>query len=142
VRFVGWSPWVAVAAHPELDVLFIPGLPVRGLYAPELHAIAIRAGLSRRMRRSILAEELAHYELGHRPTPDCREVARMELRAQRRAARQLISLEDLADALSDGAWEEAAVRLDVDVAVLHTRIAGLTAAEEGRLRRLVGERPL
>jgi len=122
--------------------MFVPGLPVRGLYAPHLHAICIRSGQTRSMRRSILAEELAHHELAHRPTPDRGEVARMEVRAQRRAARQLISLEDLAAALTAASWEEAAEQLEVDVALLHTRTACLTVTEVGELRRMVGHREL
>jgi hypothetical protein len=139
---VGWSPWGAVAGLPELEVLFVPGLPVRGLYAPHLQAIAIRTGQTRRMRRSVLAEELGHHELGHHPRSDRREVARMELRARRWAARQLISLHGLADALTAASWEQAAEQLDVDVALLHTRTACLTVGEVRELRRLVGRREM
>lgn len=131
---------MAVAAHPELEVLFVPGLPVRGLYCPQQSAIVIRRGQTRRMRRSVLAEELGHHELGHTPASDRQATARMELRARRWAARQLISLTDLADALCDaGSWAEAAEQLDVDVDLLHARTAALTAGEMDRLRGLVGE---
>lgn len=130
VPAVGWSPWAAVADHPDVDVLFVPGLPTRGLYWPDRQTICIRSGLTRTMRRSILAEEYAHHQLGHRPHPDRSETARLELRARRWAARRLISLTELAAALRGASsWAEVAEALDVDVALLHARTACLSEGE-------------
>ena len=127
---------MTLADHPEVDVIFIPGLPVRGLYAPSRNAIAIRAGQTRRVRRSVLAEELGHHRLGHRPTPHAAEVARMEVRASRWAARHLITVAGLAAAVRGAAsWDEAAETLDVDLLTLKVRLGCLTDQERQELRR-------
>jgi Zn-dependent peptidase ImmA (M78 family) len=120
-----------VSALPEVDVLFVPGLPACGMLFPRQSTICIRSGQTRRMRRSVLAHELAHYELAHQPHPDRGEERRMENRACRWAARHLISLADLAAAArSAGSWDEVAERLEVDVRMLRARVADLTAAEQ------------
>lgn len=116
----------------------VPGLPVRGLYAPDLQAICIRAGQTRRARRSILAEELAHHELAHQPCSDRGETARLECRARRWAACRLISVEQLAAALVGACcWAEVAEQLDVDPDMLHARTACLDEGERAVLLRLL-----
>lgn len=91
-------------------------------------------------RRSTLAHEMAHIELGH--TDGC--TPQQEAEAADLAARWLIKLDHLADAL---AWtqdpHELAWELWVDLDTLETRLAGLQPPEraylEGRLaRRLEG----
>ena len=77
-------------------------------------------------RRCTLAHELAHIELGHRD--GCTGVE--EVHASRLAARRLIRLDHLAEAL---AWSEhpaeVADVLWVDVDTLRTRLAHLHPAE-------------
>jgi Zn-dependent peptidase ImmA (M78 family) len=125
---------MAVADHPEVDVVLIPGLPVRGLYFPELQAICIRSGLTQSGRRCVLAHELAHHVLGHQPHPDRLERGRMEVRAARWAACRLISLEELAAAVRGAlSWGEVAETLDVDEPTLRCRIGYLTDQERQRL---------
>jgi len=132
---------VAVGSEPEIAVVFIPGLPIRGLYAPQQQTIALRAGQTRRMRRSVLAEELAHHRLGHRPHPDHTETRRMEVRARRWAACRLVSLADLAAAMVGAlSWAEVAERLEVDPALLESRLTCLGETELVELRDRLGGR--
>lgn len=88
-------------------------------------------------RRSTLAHELAHLELGH--VDGC--TAREDAAADQLAARRLITLEALADAV---AWarsiEEAADELWVDAATLRTRLDHLHPSERAHLRARMAAR--
>ncbi|WP_248582559.1 ImmA/IrrE family metallo-endopeptidase [Nocardioides sp. InS609-2] len=89
-------------------------------------------------KRSSLAHAVAHLDLGH-----CHETARFfnrqhEVEANQMAARRLISLPALADALCwTRDYHEIAGELDVDVELLKVRETHLHATERGYLRRAV-----
>lgn len=63
-----------------------------GLWVPDLRAIFLRPRMRTILRRSVLAHEIAHAELGHRSSPP-----KFELAADRRAARRLIDPDHLLD---------------------------------------------
>lgn len=88
-------------------------------------------------RRCTIAHELVHLERG--PVPPHLE-AREEEVVEREAARRLIDLHDLGEAL---AWSpypcEVADELWVDEAMLEARLAGLHPSERAWLRRRMAE---
>ena len=137
---MGWNPWTEVGERSELTVVFVPGCPVAGAYFPDRNLIVIAAGQSRAMRRSVVAEELGHHELGHRRSPQPREVDRMEHQARAWAAKRLITEDDLADGLIGAThWSDVAETLDVDVALLKDRLLGLSGQAIESIRRRVGD---
>lgn len=85
-------------------------------------------------RRCTLAHELAHIDLGH--TSGCSD--RDEIQASRLAARRLIRLDQLADAL---VWSQhldvVAEALWVDVPTLRARLDHLHPAERHYLRQRI-----
>lgn len=87
-------------------------------------------------RRCALTHELVHVELGH--VTAC--TAREDCDAQRQAARWLVDIGDLLDALR---WaedmREVADCLWVDEATLMARLDGLTADERGQIVALHAE---
>lgn len=97
--------------------------------------IILRRGMTQAERRSTLAHELIHAERG--PVLDVPAlVAREETAVEAEAARRLITVTELAEAL---AWTshpgEAADELWVDQAMLRARLAHLRPAERRYLRR-------
>jgi len=135
-----WNPWTEAGQDRDLTIDFFDGRIPAGLYSPVYDAIVIRHGLTRTRRRSVLAHELGHRALGHHPTTDLTETARMQQRADRWAAVRLITLPQLADALRGASsWFEVADTLDVDPDLLQVRVRGLTDDELDELRRMVGE---
>ena len=133
-----WSPWAALA-ESEIDLVILPRahhLPTPGAYLPDRNTVVMSSGLSSAMQRSVLTEELAHAELGHRPHADPMETARMELRARRLAAQRLVPLDLLAQALRGCThWHEVAERLDVDEQLLRLRVHELDAQDRTDLAR-------
>ena len=121
-----WNPW------DELDgaqVVYGP-CPINGLYWPAGQAILIREGLPAATERSVLAEEIAHHRLGHRPHHDRAEVDRMELRARRWAAVRLITLDDLVAAMRGAdSFFEVVEELGVDSELLEVRVRWLSDEE-------------
>src|SRR5206468_3378224 len=123
-----------------------PNITIRRADLPFAHAaffprrdlILINRLLSRRGWRCALAHELVHLDEGH-PQPSSETLERrQESATDRETARRLISLDELADALR---WalgpEEVADELDVDTAVIRTRIRHLTPAEKQYIERRV-----
>ena len=104
--------------------------PRESVYVPAIDCIVLHSDLTAVEERTILAEELAHRALDHRPHPSKAEVDRMELRARRWAAVRLVALEDLAEALrvSSNSFE-VAEELGVDPELLEVRIRWLTDDE-------------
>ena len=93
-------------------------------------------GLLQVEERCTLAHELIHIERGHR---GC-QPPRIEADVEREAARRLIPLDLLGEALTWARCEaEAADELCVDIATLRTRLADLTRAERARLRRRLAD---
>ena len=138
---MSWNPWDELRRLAErVDVVFAPA-PIPGLYFPDEATIVIAQGQTRTMRRSVVAEELGHHVLGHRPHIDPIEVGRMELRAKRWAAERLITIEALTSAvIAASSWSEVSESLDVAPEFLLQRVADLSSEQLGALRLLVGER--
>jgi hypothetical protein len=129
-----WDPWEATS---DLTVVEGP-CPVPGVYFPDHHAIVLAAGQSASMRRSVLAEELGHHELGHLPVTNPVELARMEFRARRWAAHRLIDFGDLLGAVVGAcSIDEAAELLEVDSDLVRLRVS-LLSDEELRMLEEVG----
>lgn len=143
-----YSPWAHLAAQPDLRLEFAVLDDDLGCYDPDTHTIFLDPRQSRVEMRSTLAHELAHAE--HKQDeinvaeigPDGDRIARRRERAaDERAARRLIPLGVLIDALRWTQDEyEVAEACWVDVATARARIGSLTPAEkatiEARLRDL------
>lgn len=126
-----WDPWDALTTrHPHVCVRYTPHLPAHMLGATDGSTIWLATDQSSSERRCTLAHELIHIELGHH----CCQPARVEQAVEAEAARRLIPLGRLQAALAWTACEaETAEALDVDVAMLRTRIAGLTEVERAQI---------
>lgn len=102
-------------------------LPVGVFAETDGHTIWIDPDLSQAQRRSTLAHELVHVDRGIPCSTDARE----ELAVERQAARDLISLHNLAEAI---AWSrnehDVAEELWVDVDIVRARLAGLSEGEQ------------
>lgn len=87
-------------------------------------------------RRCVLAHELGHATMGHLPCQEERADDRQEAAVEQWAARQLIELPALAEALK---WSddpaEVADELWVTVELLHVRLSHLHPSERAWLRR-------
>ncbi|WP_314711849.1 ImmA/IrrE family metallo-endopeptidase [Propionibacterium acidifaciens] len=95
--------------------------------------VTLRPGLSQAQRRCTLAHELVHVERGPVPA-DPWLAAREERAVEAEAARRLIGLDALADALAWSAWpDEVADELWVDEQTLNARVAGLSRSERAWL---------
>lgn len=120
-----FHPWRTLRAlgHINLTWRVMPGLLGRtnGVDEIDMHPEQLQAE-----RRSTLAHELAHVELGH--TQGCGGAD--ERAARELAARWLVSVERLVDV---GRWalsiEELADELWVDVETITTRLDTLTSSE-------------
>lgn len=126
-----WDPWDALATdYPHVCVRHTPHLPAHMLGATDGSTIWLATDQTSSERRCTLAHELIHIELGHY---NC-QPAHVEQAVEAEAARRLIPLGRLQAALAWTARDvEAAKALDVDVATLRTRIAGLTEAERTQI---------
>ena len=138
-----YDPWADLAARPDIVCRSCP-LPIGsdGLWFPDLRAIALDETLDRVGRRSALAHELVHVDHGDVQVaasgPDGpRQARRQEARADLGAARRLIALPALGDALATYPHDVAAAaeQLDVTVHLLVVRIERLNASERQELRQ-------
>lgn len=124
-----FHPWRRLRGKPEIDVTW-PVMPDRLGSTDGATVIRMHPHQSQVQRRCTLAHELAHVELGH--VGGCSPTE--ERIAQHHAARWLIDLGDLLDALR---WaedlREVADCLWVDEPTLMTRLDGLTAGERAQI---------
>ena len=138
-----YSPWQTLRRLPHLT-LVVTRLP-RGAawWLPGEEAIVLDDRLDQVGRRCALEHELQHALAGDLALctgPDAPRLARrQEQAAANRAARALLDLDDLADALT---WalcpEEVADCLHVDVATVRTRVRDLSGNEKDYIdRRLI-----
>ncbi|MGB4136037.1 MAG: ImmA/IrrE family metallo-endopeptidase [Microbacterium sp.] len=97
-----------------LTVTERPGTPHSG-YRPDDGSVQLSPGMRGRVLRSVLAHEIGHHALGHRPTSDGLLRKRQETAANRWAALTLISPEAYAESerLRDGHLPSIAFDLDV-----------------------------
>lgn len=132
--------WCACARLRRLGVPIVEAdIEERGWYDAERGCVVVREGLSWAARRSTLAHELVHVE--------ARDVVRggvwrdvhedrMEARADEIAARNLIRISDLIDAMCETSdYDAAAEALGVDVDLLLARLRTLTDAERWHLEQ-------
>lgn len=131
-----WHPWRALRKLAHIDLIWTR-LDVDVLALTDgRRRIWMDPRQSQAQRRSTIAHELAHIELGH--VDGC--TGREERQARVLAATRLIRLEHLAEALK---WtrnvHELAEELWVDVETLTDRIENLTADEVAWLRVELGE---
>ena len=135
-----YNPWAHLAT--QKDITFgVTRLPAGlGWWIPSERAIVLDDRLTRVGRRVVLAHELAHVDLGHAEmawfgvkTDDLGRL--LESQADRLAARRLIQVNDLADAIaaSEDTWT-VAEELDVDVDTLWIRLRHLNPRERAVLR--------
>lgn len=105
-----------------------------GCYDPDTGVIWIGHGLTQAERRSTLAHELIHAERGDEPCVSGWHEDKQERLVSELAARQLITLDKLAEAL---AWSqdetELAEELWVDVDTVQARLAHLTECEKDQI---------
>lgn len=113
-------------------------LRVSGHYVDVEHRIYLQAGQPARQERCTLAHELVHAEKRDAPLTDLWEHRRRERSTDRAAARRLIDVADLAEALIAHGGRPRLVAIDLNVTerMLEHRIAGLHPAEEHRMREL------
>lgn len=126
----GWDPWQYLAARLPGWQVCLCDLPVLGALDWERQTIHLDRTLDAAQRRSTLAHEIGHIQRGD--SAAC--PASVERRVEAAAARCLIPLDDLVDALR---WsrriEEVAAVLSVDVQMLEARLDRQTPAERAAI---------
>lgn len=136
-----YSPWDALAALGDVIVGYVELDNGVGWWEPDERVILLDRRLDRVARRCTLAHELEHALAndaactGTADDPYFTTV--MEARASVRAARKLIPIDALADAvvLHNDHDELMAAHLDVDLGTLDIRRLSLTPDERHHLRR-------
>jgi hypothetical protein len=131
---MGWNPWRYIGEHyPHITVVRDRELPGRIWGLTDGRRIWICRRLNQAQRRSTLAHELLHIERGLPPT-DPRGLAREEKIVSALAARRLIALPDLIEALK---WTrepaELADALWVDTDTVRARMNSLDPIEVAQL---------
>jgi hypothetical protein len=105
-----------------------------GYWDADTRTIHLARGLTQRQRRAVLAHEVEHASNDDRPLLDAVLHARRERATDAVAARRLIPVELLAQALRwTGHERELADELWVDVHTVRVRLASLTARERRAL---------
>lgn len=130
---MAFHPWRSLRALPHIDLMWQDSDTEMGHFDFECQQVVITAGMTQAERRCTLTHELIHAERGPCPPGDS---TREELAVHREAARRLIDIRKLGEAL---AWasdqEQAAEELWVDVPTLQTRLDALHPAERAYLRQ-------
>lgn len=126
-----YCPWADAGRRlPDIHIAVRNIAPARGAVFPDYRVILIDQRLNKVEGRCVLAHEVAHLDLGHQPTGIAYFDTRQENEASTHAARRLIGIQALANAL---AWcrdeRELAAELDVDVNTVMVRKATLTPDE-------------
>ncbi|WP_215812412.1 ImmA/IrrE family metallo-endopeptidase [Pimelobacter sp. 30-1] len=137
-----YSPWRDLANRPQVDLVWRE-LPegILGQYEHHLLRITLDPRMPRRQSRSVLAHELAHAD-ARDVLSTCEQAnRRQERRADHKAARRLIHIDDLADVMvsCDNHLSAMAVELHVSDALLRIRREMLSAAEKYRLWHRLAE---
>lgn len=137
-----YSPWRDLANRPQLEVVWRE-LPdgVLGQYEHHLLRITLDPRMPRRQSRSVLAHEIVHHEESDVLTMCSHAQRFQERRADQRAARRLIDIQDLADVMlsCDNHLSAMAVELHVSDDLLRIRREGLTKAERYHLWHRLAE---
>jgi hypothetical protein len=132
-----WHPWRAIRERADITVKWEP-IPGRlGQWCQRTMTMTLHPEQSQRQRRCTATHELIHAERGH--CGACSPAVDRAVHAE--AARRLISLDELVDALL---WsqdeQELAEELWVDVATVMSRLEGLTEYERAEIDRRLDER--
>jgi hypothetical protein len=118
-----------------LTIEFVPDLQPRATYCAGL--IQIREGLSQRERRTALAHEIVHYQRADEGVSCSRwHLQKLERQVHLVAAKRLLHLDDIADALHDPYPASAAW---VDDYTWALRLAYLDPIETADLEHRVGD---
>jgi Zn-dependent peptidase ImmA (M78 family) len=142
-----YSPWDELAAMPDITIKVAElGDDTLGWSDPVTRTIFLHKRQSQRQMRCTLAHELAHMHRGDEESDSLSplQLIRQELAACTRAARRLIPLQSLINALL---WsqdeEELAEELHVDVETVKIRLMTLHPAEhtiiDYRIRQAEGQ---
>lgn len=143
---MAYDPWADLHERPHIccDWHSVELPAGAGWWLPDVLGIVLDRRLTQVERRCTLAHELRHVDNGDEQIahigPDGPRLARrQETRADRQAARLLIDLRALADALCAHPDAPALVadELDVTPDVLHCRLDSMGAAERERLVELL-----
>lgn len=136
-----YSPWADLASRPEINFEWSPLVGRMGEYLHSHRLIRLRRDLPRRVMRSVLAHELRHADMADELTVCGRVNLRQEQRADREAARLLIDVRELGEALvvNDGHLSGTAVSLRVSDYLLGIRLASLHPSERHYLRRRLAD---
>lgn len=137
---MAYDPWAHLRALPHVALRWTRDdhelADALAWWYPDAGEIVMDDRQPQAERRCTLAHELVHAERGDEPCASRVLELRQERAVDREAARRLIDLRALADAL---AWThdvaEAADELWVDVATLRTRLADLDDCERAYVRR-------
>jgi hypothetical protein len=138
---MGWNPWRHIGRHyPHVTVVTDQELPGAVWGQQQGNRIWLCRRLDQARRRCTLTHEIIHLERGSVPA-DARGLAREERAVDAEAARRLITLGALADALR---WSREPAQLAdtlwVDVPTLRARMASLDPVEVAELEhRLEGD---
>lgn len=132
-----YSPWDHLQSMEHVT-FGITHLPVGdGWWLPDLQAIALDKKLDRVGRRVVLAHECVHAELNdmncHLDGPTGpKSSRRQETRADKISSKRLVTLDDLAEALSVHPLDpdKVAEELDVTKGLLRIRLQHLTCREK------------
>lgn len=131
------NPWKVLLGTPDLTLVRAP-MSDHGRYYDAHRAIVLDPRLTSAEARSTLMHELVHAERRDRPCADAVLDARQERIVHLEAARRLIPLEDLADALMWACDDyDLADQLWVDVATVRARREGLTPREHDLIERRI-----
>ncbi len=142
-----YSPWDELAALPHIELRRESpmcgrlGEYVLGAGCHGGGLIRLEPSMPRRQMRSVLCHELRHHEFGDVGSACGKATARQERRADSSAARLLVNIHDLADAMVIHARHPSAVAVElrVSVDVVHARVEHLHPAERAYLRRRMAE---
>lgn len=137
-----YNPWRDLRdRYPDVHVELHAIAPAHAFWATGLGVILVDRDIDVAERRCALAHEIAHMDIGDRPTEDCWVSGRQETAADKLAARRLIEAHELAAVLN---WcidaREIADELDVTVEVLRLRYRWLHASERGMCERAAAMR--
>lgn len=142
-----YSPWGELTSLPQIELRReSPRAGRLGEYVKHggRHGgglIRLEPSMPRRQARSVLCHELRHHEFGDVGSECGKTIARQEARADATAARLLVNIYDLADAMVIHARHPSAVAVELRVSldVVWTRIDRLHPAERAYLKRRCAE---
>lgn len=138
-----YSPWAELAALPHIGLVWTD---LRGRVGEYIHAdgvIRLDRRLRRHQARCVLAHELEHALAGDVVTHCGRANLRQEQEADRRAARKLIDVGDLGEAMAIHGERRSAVATELYVSqhVLEVRLRSLHPSERHYLTRRLEQVP-